>query len=117
MLSTTDLRQKYYENKSEPFHDGYCFAFKAAVRICNPHKIDDCTPKRSNSSSKGLRPDIIKTVKLSVDLLTLDVSPTPYFLLSFCVSLSPSNAVFNLVEACCDTLMRVILIIPLLNGT
>lgn len=33
------------------------------------------------------------------------------------VFLHPRAAVFNLVEACCTTLMCVILIIPMLNGT
>lgn len=130
MLPTTDLRQNIQRitlNKAPAgvpgsfkllqIAGGRCLALVAAVRNWNLCRIDDSNPKKCKSSSKSLRLDIIKTVKLHVYLPTLGVSPPPSLPHVLGVFLHPRAAVFNLVEACCTTLMCVILIIPMLNGT
>lgn len=90
MLPTTDLRQNIQRitlNKAPAgvpgsfkllqIAGGRCLALVAAVRNWNLCRIDDSNPKKCKSSSKSLRLDIIKTVKLHVYLPTLGVSPPP----------------------------------------
>lgn len=90
MLPTADLRQNIQRItlKKAPagvpgsfkllqIAGGRCLALVAAVRNWNLCRIDDSNPKKYNSSSKSVRLDIIKTVKLHVYLSTLGVSSPP----------------------------------------